>query len=106
MHIPSAPFSHARQAASPSRKEHPTRPGAAPLSPYLPQILRKDQPAMAPIHEAAKHGNLSSVRQLVEREGVDATALDGNGQDDSDGEETDDDGDVPCAPAHYAAMRK
>jgi hypothetical protein len=64
---------------------------------------------MAPIHEAAKHGNLSSVRQLVERQGVDATELDGNGQvdngqDDSDEEGMDDDGDVPLAPAHYAAM--
>lgn len=61
----------------------------------------------APIHDAAMAGNSSRVRELVERQVADATVLDGGGQV-ANGEESDeedfDDGEVPMAPVHYAAM--
>lgn len=62
---------------------------------------------MAPIHDATMTGNSSRVRELVERQGADAAALDGNGQV-ANGEESEDedydDGEVSMAPVHYAAM--
>jgi hypothetical protein len=64
---------------------------------------------MAPTHEAAMHGNLSKLRDLVERQGKDATALDGEAPQgaDSDSDEWEgDEEDVPMAPAHYAAQHE
>ncbi len=60
---------------------------------------------MQDIHDAAAQGNVSRVRELVERHGKDPTALDGDAAvgDDSDDEPDWDEDDAPMGPAHHAA---